>query len=247
METSYCPACDQQVEQDLSLEGTYVLIGCGLCGLGLGIKPATADVIRRMTASESSETDGSALGRVGVVKRQVTLSPAVEKRGPPDPRSDDQPVTERAGLPSSGSKELRKMKRVFIVEDANLLRQIVKDLLSERNLFDEVIDCEDGESFVEAYAKSLADGIRPGLVVLDINMPRLDGMDAALAMRAIETAMDIKRRTPILFFSTRVSDDSFKAFLREIGSARYIRKGEDGDSERLGSRLLAVLERLIGG
>ena len=75
----------------------------------------------------------------------------------------------------------------------------------------------------------------------------LDISDAALAMRAIETAMDVKRRTPILFFSTRVSDEAFKAFLREIGSARYIRKGEDGDSERLGSRLLTVLERLLGG
>jgi CheY-like chemotaxis protein len=200
-----------------------------------------------MSAGDSAEKDGSALGRVGVVKREVVLSPAVEKPAPPDPRSDDQPMGRRNALMAGGKKELRKMKRVFIVEDANLLRRIVKDLLSERNLFDEVIDCEDGESFVEAYAKSLADGIRPGLVVLDINMPRLDGMDAALAMRAIETAMNVKRRTPILFFSTRVSDEAFKAFLREIGSARYIRKGEDGDSERLGSRLLTVLERLLGG
>ena len=240
MDSAYCPACDQDVPLERSLEGAYVLIGCQLCGLGLAVKPATTDVIRQMQVAGEVTDDGAALGRVDVVKRKIPLSPAVEIPAPVDPRGDNQAQTAPAA-------NLRKMKRVFIVEDANLLRRIVKDLLSERNLFEEVIDCEDGETFVEAYAKSLADGVRPGLVVLDINMPRLDGLDAALAMRAIETAMDIKRRTPILFFSTRVSDESFKAFLRDIGSARYIRKGEDGDSERLGSRLLAVLERLIGG
>ena len=247
MDTAYCPACDEQVELEQTLEGTYILTGCALCGLGVGIKPATEDLIRRMKAVANTPNDGAALGRVGVVKREVALSPAIEKPAPPDPRGDNQAAKQSSVRGSGDSKDIRKMKRVFIVEDANLLRQITKDLLSERDLFEEVIDCEDGESFVEAYAKSLADGIRPRLVVLDINMPRLDGMDAALAMRAIETAMDVKRRTPILFFSTRVSDDAFKAFLREIGSARYIRKGEDGDSERLGSRLLTVLERLLGG
>jgi CheY-like chemotaxis protein len=238
MDSAYCPSCDQDAPVERSLQGAYVLLGCELCGLGLGIKPATTDVIRRMKAA-GEVGDRVSTGRVNLLKREMASPPAAKTPVPTAP-SDGQ-------VPTAPKANLRKMKRVFIVEDANLLRRIVKDLLSERNLFDEVIDCDDGDSFIEAYAKSLADGVRPGLVVLDINMPRLDGIDAALAMRAIETAMNIKRRTPILFFTTRVSDESFKAFLRDIGSARYIRKGEDGDSERLGSRLLTVLERLMAG
>jgi DNA-binding response OmpR family regulator len=83
-------------------------------------------------------------------------------------------------------------------------------------------------------------------VVLDVRMPGMDGREAAVAMRAIEAGFGLKR-TPILFFSGVLCDEPFKALLAELKNAKYIRKAEGGDVKELGERIVAVLERLVGG
>ena len=137
------------------------------------------------------------------------------------------------------------MRRVVVVEDSALLREVTRDLLTERELASEVVDCDDGPSFIEAFTKAIKAGEKPDLVVLDVKMPGMDGREAAYAVRAIEKGLGVKR-TPILFFSAMLCDAEFKGMLRDIGNARYIRKSEGGEPEELGNRIASVLERLLG-
>ena len=71
MDKKYCPACGQDVPLERTLQGNYLLIGCKLCGLGLGVKLASADELRRFQAQE-----GNSLGRVEVVRRSMQHEPS---------------------------------------------------------------------------------------------------------------------------------------------------------------------------
>ena len=63
--------------------------------------------------------------------------------------------------------------RVLIAEDEALIRLDLAEMLEEEG-YDVVGQAEDGEKAV-----ALAEELRPDLVILDIKMPRLDGLAAA--------------------------------------------------------------------
>ena len=63
--------------------------------------------------------------------------------------------------------------RILIAEDETIIRLDLRDLL-ERAGFDVCAEARDGEEAVE-----LARSARPDLAVLDVKMPRLDGIEAA--------------------------------------------------------------------
>ncbi len=279
MERKYCPSCGMDVDLERSLEGSYVMTGCAICGLGLGVKLASADDLRRHERGDDLEAPGPAagsLGRLGVVRREQAIVAAVERPSPPDPRSASVEMRIPSGPGASADASLERvlsendgeagawdesleqaartgtmggpvhqMAQVFLVEDSTFLRQVTRDLLTSKGLAKDVVECADGVELIERFTRAAAAGAKPDLVILDVRMPELDGQQAAFALRSVETGMGIKR-TPILFFSAMLCDEDFKEVLRIIGNARYIRKAEEGDVEKLGQRLVSVLERLVG-
>ncbi|MBA2465322.1 MAG: response regulator, partial [Nocardioidaceae bacterium] len=64
-------------------------------------------------------------------------------------------------------------RRVVIAEDEALIRLDLAEMLAEEG-YDVVGEAGDGERAVQ-----LAEELRPDLVVLDVKMPRLDGISAA--------------------------------------------------------------------
>ena len=234
----YCPSCGQDVPTTSELSGSYVMFACTHCGLGLGISPATEARVRalRGAASPADRPSNGRLGRVVTTKREQRVDDIVERGVAADPRRD---AVARPPAP------LRQMRKVFVVEDSGFLRQVIGDILVERQLCKEVVGFDDGPAFIEALAKGLSTGQRPDLIVLDVRMPEMDGRAAALLARALERAFGTSKRIPILFFSAVLCDAEFKATLKTLGSARYIRK-IDGDVQSLGERVAAVLAKLIG-
>jgi CheY-like chemotaxis protein len=89
--SKYCPSCGQDVALDANLEGAYLMMSCANCGLGLGLKVANSEEIHLFqSATPPVPALGSApagLARVGLAKRPVPLTGAVERPSPPDPRS----------------------------------------------------------------------------------------------------------------------------------------------------------------
>ena len=63
--------------------------------------------------------------------------------------------------------------RILVAEDETIIRLDLKDLL-ERAGFEVVAEAKDGEEAV-----ALARSERPDLILLDVKMPRLDGIEAA--------------------------------------------------------------------
>jgi CheY-like chemotaxis protein len=74
--------------------------------------------------------------------------------------------------------------RALVVDDNEEFRTLVVALLAE--VADVVEQAADGD-----VAVHLARGLRPDLVVMDITMPRLDGISAARAIRRVHPAVRI--------------------------------------------------------
>ena len=92
------------------------------------------------------------------------------------------------------------MIKILIVDDSALIRSILKQVFSDVADIEIVGEASNGRAGVEAVRD-----LKPDLVLLDINMPVMDGIQATKVIMA-ETPC------PILIFSTMIdADTSFKA------------------------------------
>jgi len=66
---------------------------------------------------------------------------------------------------------------VLIVDDASFMRTVLKDIVKTNGLASQVIEAGDGVEGVRNYQK-----YKPDLVIMDINMPKADGIQALRAI-----------------------------------------------------------------
>ncbi len=71
------------------------------------------------------------------------------------------------------------MPRILIVDDSAYLRSYLTKLLSRHGY--QTTCAEDGEEAVRLYGE-----VKPDIVLMDITMPKMNGMDALLRIRAID-------------------------------------------------------------
>lgn len=71
------------------------------------------------------------------------------------------------------------MPKVLIVDDSVYIRTHLGKLLSEHGY--ETICAEDGEEAIRVYRQA-----RPDVVLMDITMPKMNGMDALLNIRVFD-------------------------------------------------------------
>jgi two-component system cell cycle response regulator DivK len=103
-------------------------------------------------------------------------------------------------------------KTILYVEDNEMNRKIVRDLLKRTTY--KLVEAYDGEAGV---AKALE--IRPDLILMDIQLPKLSGLDATRKLRA-EAAT---AKTPIVTITSfALSGDDQKA--KEAGATAYLAK-----------------------
>ena len=100
--------------------------------------------------------------------------------------------------------------RVLIAEDEALIRLDLAEMLAEEG-YDVVGQAEDGETAV-----ALAEELRPDLVILDIKMPRLDGIAAAQRVAALRIA-------PVVIL-TAFSQRDLVEQARDAGAMAYVVK-----------------------
>jgi two-component system, cell cycle response regulator len=102
--------------------------------------------------------------------------------------------------------------RILVAEDSLVVRTVVCDQLEEEGY--EVVEAVDGESALAQCAL-----IRPDAILLDIEMPGLDGNQVLVRLKADPELSDI----PVVFLTGRTSTDDMVAGLR-AGAHDYLKK-----------------------
>jgi DNA-binding response OmpR family regulator len=122
------------------------------------------------------------------------------------------------------------MQRILVVEDEMQIARTLRDYLEVAGF--EVTTVGDGES-----ALANARGLRPDLVVLDLGLPGMDGLDVARELRRAST-------TPIVMLTAR-GEETDRIVGLELGGDDYLVK--PFSPKELVARVRAVLRRTSGG
>ena len=92
--------------------------------------------------------------------------------------------------------------RFLVVDDSLTVRIVLQDFLAKSGVpVDRIATAEDGEQALEAFRR-----LRPDVVFLDIEMPRLDGHAAGVAMLADDPRVRIVVTTSVDRDDPRVRD-----------------------------------------
>ena len=118
------------------------------------------------------------------------------------------------------------MKKILVVEDELKIARLVRDYLHQAGFA--VIEAGDGAS-----ALSLARSEKPDMVVLDLGLPEMDGLDVTRRLRQTSSV-------PIIMLTAR-SEESDRIVGLELGADDYIVK--PFSPKELVARIRAVLRR----
>jgi two-component system chemotaxis response regulator CheY len=76
-------------------------------------------------------------------------------------------------------------KGILIVDDASFMRMMIKDILT-KNGFEVVGEAENGAKAVEKFKE-----LDPELVIMDITMPEMDGIQAVKEIKSVDPNVKI--------------------------------------------------------
>jgi CheY-like chemotaxis protein len=100
-------------------------------------------------------------------------------------------------------------------------RMLAKEALEESRVINDLYFVEDGEELMDFLQKrgKFSDAPRPGLILLDLNMPRKDGREALKEIKADPGL----RRIPIVVMTTsKAEEDIFRSY--DLGASSFITK-----------------------
>lgn len=106
---------------------------------------------------------------------------------------------------------------IMLVDDHPLLRQALRDILEKQTDFKIIAEADDGEEAVK-----LATELVPNVVIMDISMPRLNGLEATRQIK-------MKRPEIAILVLTVHNDSEHILSILEAGAAGYLTKSVFGD------------------
>jgi len=181
----------------------------GIAALGVGI-PGMRERLRQLGGQ--LEVD---FGRDGT---RVSASVPLKKAKAPEPVEDiEVPVAATNGGSNAALSSTSDMRRrILIADDHEVMRRGVRGLLESH---DEWAVC--GEAFEGREVVVKSRELRPDLIIMDINMPGLTGIDAAQQIRKENPA------AKILFFSVHESAQTVREVVN-AGAQGYVAKSRAG-------------------
>ena len=121
------------------------------------------------------------------------------------------------------------MIRVALVDDQAIVRAGLARILSPADGFEVVAECPDGRRAVEELP-----AVRPDVVLMDIRMPGLDGVQATVRLRALEDPLQV-------LVLTTFGEDKVLWGAIEAGASGFVLKDSSAED------LIAAVRAVAGG
>jgi DNA-binding NarL/FixJ family response regulator len=106
--------------------------------------------------------------------------------------------------------------RVLVVDDQAPFRRAMRSVVEETDGFEVVGEVETGEDSLEAAAR-----LSPDLVLMDVNLPGIDGLEATRRLLAGDAP-------PVVLLLSTYDDEAGEGFVAESGAAGYVTKSAFG-------------------
>ena len=113
-------------------------------------------------------------------------------------------------------KLLQEKTQILLVDDSNMNRMLLREILGDGY---HILEAENGQECLEILR---AEAGNIALVLLDINMPGMDGFEVLKAMNANHTIEDI----PVIMISSEDSDAAIRRSY-ELGASDYVNRPFD--------------------
>ncbi len=119
-------------------------------------------------------------------------------------------------------------KRILIIEDEADMQELIKIYIAKANLDVKIYSAYTGEEGVKAYKELMEKGEKPDIVIMDLKLPGMDGVEATKKIMKMDKNATIYGFTA--FFDTNWADE-----LRKAGAKDVIPRtvGFDGFADRL--------------
>ena len=124
---------------------------------------------------------------------------------------------------------MRQRVKILIVDDHPVFRRGLREIIEEQQAFEVVGEAADG-----AVGLHLAAELQPDIVVLDVDMPQINGLQMARALRKDGSAVQV------VFLTMHGDEDLFNAAL-DLGVKGYVLK------ENAGSEIVSCLVSVAKG
>ena len=113
---------------------------------------------------------------------------------------------------------------ILMAEDDEEDRMMTKEAWEESRLANVLRFVRDGEELMEYLERkgnyaNPADSPRPGLILLDLNMPKKDGREA---LQEIKASADLRRIPVVVLTTSQTEEDIIRSY--DIGASSYITK-----------------------
>jgi CheY-like chemotaxis protein len=116
-----------------------------------------------------------------------------------------------------------KPVNILMADDDADDRMLMKEALDENNIVNEMHFVEDGEELMHyLYRRGRFNALntfRPGLILLDLNMPKIDGREA---LKIIKSDSSLRRIPVVILTTSQAQDDIFGTY--DLGVNSFIIK-----------------------
>ena len=117
--------------------------------------------------------------------------------------------------------------KILVVDDQQLVRHTLRSLLTEQRHW-QVYEAEDGEAALERARQ-----IKPDVVVMDIVMPKMSGIEATYELRRLIPD------TKVVLMSSHYTDEEAAHLARLFGDGNFIEKSQ------IATKLVPTISRIL--